>query len=72
LVLVQPYVVPKVDLVVIDPFVVVLFTTPLEPPHGSPSKHENHINHPLHHTTSVCVAFTMLLSLEVISSYFFT
>ncbi len=68
LVLVQPYVVPKVDLVVVDPFVVVLFAPPLEPPRGPPSKHENHINHPLHHTASIHVALIMLLSLEVICS----
>jgi len=53
LVLIQPYAVPKVDLVVIDPFVVVLFAPPLEPLHGSPFKHENHINHPLHHIASI-------------------
>jgi hypothetical protein len=70
LVLIQPYVVLEVHLAIVDPFVVILFAPPLEPPHGPPSKHENHTNHPLCHSASICVTFTMLLSLEVICSYF--
>jgi hypothetical protein len=36
---------------------------------GLPSKHENRINHPLHHIAYVCVTLVMLLLLEVICSF---
>jgi hypothetical protein len=56
------FMVLEMDVVVAVPFVVMWLVLPLEPPHGPPFEHENHINCPLHRIASIYVAFVVLLS----------